>query len=484
MSDPVISVRNLGKRYHLGTALRHDTLRDHIVDAVKSGWRRLVPGPSSVVAATSSTQSRTLNTEHRTPVVQCPSNQPAEGVSDVSTLHPPPSTGNDSAPPSPSSAFSSHPSALSAHPSALSSDEFWALKDVSFDVHPGDVVGVVGRNGAGKSTLLKILSQITEPTTGEVHIRGRVASLLEVGTGFHPELTGRENIFLNGAILGMRRAEIKSKFDEIVAFAEVEKFLDTPVKRYSSGMYVRLAFAVAAHLEPEILVVDEVLAVGDAEFQRKCLGKMQSVAASEGRTIIFVSHNLAAVQRLCAKGVFIQSGQVRFAGMIGDVLAAYQRSGQTAADDTRDLPKPGEARYVAWELAKTRTSDPHACYSRDDCEFLITLVSRVAIHDAVLGFAIWDMDGELVLAGNTSHGTEIPYFDVPEGTHQVRVKTRLPIKAGSYLVSVSFNSAIHGQLDYAYLEPKLQVLPYETALPAQWQGLISEPLTFGVEISP
>ncbi|MFM9161208.1 MAG: ABC transporter ATP-binding protein, partial [Dolichospermum sp.] len=185
---------------------------------------------------------------------------------------------------------------------AQNTEEFWALKDVSFEVKQGEVVGIIGRNGAGKSTLLKILSRITEPTTGKIEINGRVASLLEVGTGFHPELTGRENIYLNGAILGMSREEIKRKFDEIVAFAEVEKFLDTPVKRYSSGMYVRLAFAVAAHLEPEILVVDEVLAVGDIAFQKKCLGKMQDVA-QEGRTVLFVSHNLSAVRILCQTGL-------------------------------------------------------------------------------------------------------------------------------------------------------------------------------------
>src|SRR6185295_2097393 len=184
------------------------------------------------------------------------------------------------------------------------SEEFWALKDVSFEIRRGEVLGIIGRNGAGKSTMLKILSRITEPTSGRIGIRGRVASLLEVGTGFHPELTGRENIFLNGAILGMSRAEITAKFDEIVAFAEVERFLDTPVKRYSSGMYVRLAFAVAAHLEPEILIVDEVLAVGDAQFQKKCLGKMGEVSRT-GRTILFVSHNLTAIRTLCQRCILL-----------------------------------------------------------------------------------------------------------------------------------------------------------------------------------
>ena len=201
-------------------------------------------------------------------------------------------------------------------------EEFWALKHVSFEVNQGEVVGIIGPNGAGKSTLLKILSRITEPTAGRVRLRGRVASLLEVGTGFHPELTGRENIYLNGAILGMARAEIRRKFDEIVAFAEVEKFLDTPVKRYSSGMYVRLAFAVAAHLEPEILVVDEVLAVGDAEFQKKCLGKMQDVSMG-GRTVLFVSHNMAAVQSLCGTGILLDGGRLLHLGSIGSVIGEY-----------------------------------------------------------------------------------------------------------------------------------------------------------------
>lgn len=201
-------------------------------------------------------------------------------------------------------------------------EEFWALNDVNFKINQGDKVGVIGRNGAGKSTLLKVLSRITEPTTGKIHINGRIASLLEVGTGFHPELTGRENIYLNGAILGMTRAEIKRKFDEIVAFAEVEKFLDTPVKRYSSGMYVRLAFSVAAHLEPEILVVDEVLAVGDAEFQKKSLGKMEDVS-KEGRTVLFVSHNMAVINKLCNKTIFLKNGKVAFYGDTSEAIEKY-----------------------------------------------------------------------------------------------------------------------------------------------------------------
>jgi lipopolysaccharide transport system ATP-binding protein len=219
----------------------------------------------------------------------------------------------------------SHPYVPPPLPSNNSIEKFWALKDVSFEIKQGDVVGIIGRNGAGKSTLLKILSRITEPTEGRIHIRGRVASLLEVGTGFHPELTGRENIYLNGAILGMSRAEIKSKFDEIVAFAEVERFLDTPVKRYSSGMYVRLAFAVAAHLEPEILVVDEVLAVGDAEFQNKCLGKMEAVAGG-GRTVLFVSHNMGAITSLTKTCALLHAGRCVFFGETQDAVAKYLTS--------------------------------------------------------------------------------------------------------------------------------------------------------------
>ncbi len=212
-------------------------------------------------------------------------------------------------------------------------EEFWALRDISFNINEGDRIGIIGRNGAGKSTLLKILSRITEPTSGRVRIRGRVASLLEVGTGFHPELTGRENIYLNGAILGMSKAEIKKKFDEIVDFAEVEKFLDTPVKRYSSGMYVRLAFAVAAHLEPEILIVDEVLAVGDTQFQKKCLGKMESVSTKEGRTVLFVSHNMAAITALCDRAIWLIDGQLESDGDAEQITSKYllygtERSGE------------------------------------------------------------------------------------------------------------------------------------------------------------
>ena len=266
MSKPIISVHNISKRYKLGT-IGASTMRDE-VEAFFARFKK-PKSPDNI-------NSEILKTE-----------------------------------------------TLKTANSAAGSSEFWALRDVSFDVQPGEVVGIIGRNGAGKSTLLKILSRITEPTSGEIRVRGRIASLLEVGTGFHPELTGRENIFLNGAILGMTKPEIRAKFDEIVDFAGVEQFIDTPVKRYSSGMYVRLAFAVAAHLEPEILIVDEVLAVGDAEFQKKCLGKMKDVAG-HGRTILFVSHNMTAVKSLCSRVVLMKNGHLVANGPTETVIKDYQ----------------------------------------------------------------------------------------------------------------------------------------------------------------
>jgi lipopolysaccharide transport system ATP-binding protein len=239
-------------------------------------------------------------------------------------------------------------------------EEFWALRDVSFDIRRGEVVGIIGRNGAGKSTLLKILSRITEPSQGRATIEGRVASLLEVGTGFHPELTGRENIYLNGAILGMTRREIRAKFDEIVAFAEVERFLDTPVKRYSSGMYVRLAFAVAAHMDPEILVIDEVLAVGDAEFQKKCLGKMQGVAGG-GRTVVFVSHNMATIQSLCSRSILLRQGAVVCDGTTEDAisrhLATSAPSGTNRLEQVEGRRGRGQFRFVAVRVGPANPRD-------------------------------------------------------------------------------------------------------------------------------
>src|SRR5439155_1585645 len=254
-------------------------------------------------------------------------------------------------------------------------DTIWALKNVSFEIPRGEVVGVIGRNGAGKSTLLKLLSRITEPTEGHAEIHGRVGSLLEVGTGFHPELTGRENIYLNGAILGMRRAEIASKFDEMVAFAEIDKFIDTPVKHYSSGMYMRLAFAVAAHLEPEILVIDEVLAVGDAAFQKKCLGKMGEVA-KQGRTVLFVSHNLTALQSLCDRAIWLDAGRLISYGQAGSIVHEYLQSTVTSTlercwDDPGTAPGDKHVRLhrVAVRPRTVRASDPVSVQTPVDLEF-------------------------------------------------------------------------------------------------------------------
>lgn len=246
-------------------------------------------------------------------------------------------------------------------------EDFWALKDVSFEVRRGDVVGIIGRNGAGKSTLLKILSRITEPTKGRVELNGRVGSLLEVGTGFHPELTGRENIYLSGAVLGMTRSEIRRKFDEIVDFAAVNRFLDTPVKRYSSGMYVRLAFAVAAHLEPEILLVDEVLAVGDEAFQKKCLGKIKAVASDEGRTVLFVSHNLQSVRQLCPTAILLAEGQVQQNGQASQVIDSYYQNAVGAAPPR--IPPPTaellERCYVTGIDIETLNNEPRSLFSVD-----------------------------------------------------------------------------------------------------------------------
>jgi lipopolysaccharide transport system ATP-binding protein len=319
MSDIVIQVDDLWKKYRLGVlgtgTLSHDFNR----------WWHRVRGkadPYAKVGEADKSNAKKLKTEK----LKSEDSGSISACQDVSI-----------------SAFKDGVSAFKDF-SALSDDEMWALRGVSFEVKRGEILGIIGRNGAGKSTLLKILSRVTAPTRGEVRVKGRIASLLEVGTGFHPELTGRENIFLNGAILGMTKAEIRRKFDEIVDFSGVEKFLDTPVKRYSSGMYVRLAFAVAAHLEPEILIVDEVLAVGDAEFQEKCLGKMKDVAG-HGRTVLFVSHNMLAVQKLCKNGLLLGKGSIRASGHIQDILDHYAST--RATDVYSNMELTGEPQIMA-----------------------------------------------------------------------------------------------------------------------------------------
>ena len=314
-------------------------------------------------------------------------------------------------------------------------EEFWALKNVSFNIQQGDVVGIIGRNGAGKSTLLKILSRITEPTTGRICLRGRVASLLEVGTGFHPELTGRENIFLNGAILGMSQVEIKRKFDEIVAFSEIEKFLDTPVKRYSSGMYVRLAFAVAAHLEPEILIVDEVLAVGDSSFQKKCLGKMGQVAKG-GRTVLFVSHNMPAVQALCSKAIYLKSGTVKSVGEVEPLLNQYLvENGGTQGHAFNEPVNLGESlKLLAFDFA------PNPVESGGDLRFRLTLRASKPVKISDLSLLIFtSQNTRIALVDLRSVGLPLA-IGADESQHVEGTIKSLPFVEGDYNVGLTVNS--------------------------------------------
>ena len=362
MSPPIISVEHLSKRYIIGhQRAKGDGLRHAIEDAARAPWRWVK----------NLWQSRSANSSLQS---------------------------SSSGLPTPNSHLPS---------SHATREEFWALKDVSFEVKQGEVVGIIGRNGAGKSTLLKILSRITEPTSGRVRIKGRVASLLEVGTGFHPELTGRENIFLNGAILGMAKAEIRRKFDEIVAFSEIEKFLDTPVKRYSSGMYVRLAFAVAAHLEPEILIVDEVLAVGDAQFQKKCLGKIQSVAAREGRTVLFVSHNMAAVRGLCHRSLLLENGRLIHDGSTDMVMAKYLISGNHQGEFCWG-ENPPTAEGLRLHKAYLRDSNGN-CAGRLACEerfdIVVEFEAQRKLRDVRVGFVLKTAD-EIILCGSANIETE------------------------------------------------------------------------------
>jgi lipopolysaccharide transport system ATP-binding protein len=284
---------------------------------------------------------------------------------------------------------------LSGRSSSEPVEEFWALRDVNFEVKQGEVVGIIGRNGAGKSTLLKILSRIVEPTVGRAVMRGRVASLLEVGTGFHPELTGRENIYLNGSILGMRKREIAQKFDEIVEFAEVEKFLDTPVKRYSSGMYVRLAFAVAAHLEPEILIVDEVLAVGDTEFQKKCIGKMKDISQGGERTVLFVSHNMGAVRALCTSGVYLANGTVKTQGDVETVIGEYLKPNESALRSSV-VSKYGIELHDAGIYAPSGRDPLAVVYFLEPCEVRIRMSAAQGFAMAALVVRVYDDLGALV----------------------------------------------------------------------------------------
>jgi lipopolysaccharide transport system ATP-binding protein len=360
----------------------------------------------------------------------------------------------------------------------------WALKDISLEVKRGEVVGIIGRNGSGKSTLLKILSRITEPTEGYAEVHGRVGSLLEVGTGFHLELTGRENVYLNGAILGMRRAEIKRKFDEIVGFAEVERFIDTPAKHYSSGMCMRLAFAVAAHLEPEILIVDEVLAVGDVQFQRKCLGKMQDISKGLGRTVLFVSHNMDAVQRLCSKCLILEEGQLIAQGSTASIVAQYLSNNEcrTQPSEWIDVADryhigTGEARFVAVQYSSLNRDIGFQPYSNGPLELLLTIESDSRRSIGSVAVTLYDLSGtKLVNADTVSLGQHIT---LRKGHNLVRLRIeRLHLNPGVYRVGLwladptSSRSGIYDYLDSAFEIVVVSLAAQELGMKPKHDGVV------------
>jgi lipopolysaccharide transport system ATP-binding protein len=348
----------------------------------------------------------------------------------------------------------------------------WALRDVSFDVKKGEVVGLIGRNGAGKSTLLKILARITRPTTGWARVRGRIGSLLEVGTGFHPELTGRENIFLSGTVLGMKKAEIQQKFDEIVVFSEVERFLDTPLKRYSSGMQMRLAFAVAAHLEPEILLVDEVLAVGDAAFQKKCLGKMGDVAR-HGRTIVFVSHQMAQIRRLCQRAIWVDGGTVRVEGDVQQVVSSYETAMARGSRNAENgHVSTSDARFTSWEIVG-QSNKPHVLDHLDPVTIRLCLDLSRTIPTAKHGIALYDHEQRLIWSKNPEN------LCLDAGEHVFdHTFTILPLRPGSYtwLVTLYEDDQL---IDSWYCEPELIVATesYQTPFD-EWTGFLNLPSRF------
>lgn len=339
------------------------------------------------------------------------------------------------------------------------SDIVWSLKDLNFEIEQGDAVGIIGRNGAGKSTLLKILSRVTAPTTGSVKIKGRIASLLEVGTGFHPELTGRENIYLNGAILGMRKAEIKRQFDEIVDFSGVERYIDTPVKRYSSGMYVRLAFGVAAHLQSEILIVDEVLAVGDAEFQKKCLGKMADITKGQGRTILFVSHNIGAVQSLCNQGILLNNGTIEQSGKIQKVCNAYHSAHN---DEISEYTGQGIIRNAKINIQYHKESNIV------NLEVIISIDSAEEIDNLILGLSLKDIFDVSIIAVNNRHYAEYSakFLKITKGTFSV-IMHDLPLLPGNYSIDLFVGNRnadieiLSNVLNIAIFYPQLKTTSYE-----------------------
>lgn len=350
------------------------------------------------------------------------------------------------------------------------SEYVWSLRDINFEIEQGDAVGIIGRNGAGKSTLLKLLSKVTKPTTGKIYTNGRIASLLEVGTGFHPEMTGRENIYLNGAILGMTKKEIKRKFDEIVDFSGVERYIDTPVKRYSSGMYVRLAFAVAAHLESEILIVDEVLAVGDAEFQKKCLGKMGDVTKGEGRTILFVSHNMAAIKALCNKGILLEHGSLAIAGKMNAVIDSYFIGKVMETDGKRqNIPLEGKGYFKSWEVGGKKD---FSIDSDKKEKFVFEYDAKEKLTNCELGFVIRNSDGSIILGCNSrDYGGD--FFTLDKGTHQFTFELALPVIHGKYEIDIALVSN-NNLIDQWIPETKVIVKnKFESVLPEIWRGSLN-----------
>ncbi|MDO6760236.1 ABC transporter ATP-binding protein [Tamlana sp. 2_MG-2023] len=335
------------------------------------------------------------------------------------------------------------------------SDYVWALQNINFEVQPGEVLGIIGKNGAGKSTLLKLLSRVTAPTTGSIKARGRIASLLEVGTGFHPELTGRENVFLNGAIMGMTKKEIASKFDEIVDFAGCERYIDTPVKRYSSGMYVRLAFAVAAHLEPEILIVDEVLAVGDAEFQKKAIGKMKEVSKGGGRTVLFVSHNMASIQQLCSRCVILENGTKIFEGDVNKAITRYLQNSKLDAQlklvDRKDRTGTGNLKFSDFRVIREKTNESIDCIiSGDDVIFQFELIGG-SVNNVNFRMQVFDSSNHLKFLCNNLHSASA--FKYVKGTNKVQCKiASFPLLTGDYYVNLRCRAEneIQDDIEFAF----------------------------------
>jgi lipopolysaccharide transport system ATP-binding protein len=422
MSRTVIQVEGLGKRYRIGQAAQHTALRNLIGDALRAPLR-LLSGNSSVPSA---------NTNGNKNI-----NKNANGGSPY----------------------------------------IWALKDINFGIKEGEVVGLIGRNGAGKSTLLKILARVTRPTEGHAELHGRIGSLLEVGTGFHPELTGRENVFMNGAILGMSAAEIRRKFDEIVAFSEVERFLDTPLKHYSSGMQVRLAFAVAAHLEPEILFVDEVLAVGDVAFQKKCLGKMGDIS-KQGRTIVFISHQMNQIRRLCTRVIWLDASHIRQEGNTTETVNAYEsamsNNGQEGLANRSGDRSQGE--FLNWQIVNSGAGPPNTITSLEDVvvEFRLELKRRV--NRGVHGIVLYNSDRQ-IMWGWASYE-----LDLDAGLHELTYKFPvLPLKPGIYTWMVSFWDD-HKLIDMGDMVPELQVLTPNLQHPRdEWSGVMNLPVEFRID---